>query len=210
MTAAAAGGMPMGDGASPFKVIGLIGDVCAGKSVAADVFAELGAEVFRADRVVHELLEEQEVKKEVVRAFGEGVLCEDGRVDRAALAECVFSDRNQLDALGRILYPRTHSRIREAVRSAQTAGRPAVVLDAPTLLESGGSAMADEIVYVSAPEARRQAWAAERGWPVEEIGRRERFLLSRSERMGAARRVFSNEGTVEDLKRQVLQYWEED
>ncbi len=190
-------------------VIGLIGDICAGKSVAAAVFAERGAALFCADRAVHELLKQEEVRKEVRSAFGDGVLGPDGQVDRAALAQAAFADRARLDALGRIIYPRIHARIREAVRGAQAAGRPAVVLDAPTLLESGGARMADEIVYVSAPEARRRAWAAERGWSAEEIERRERFLLPRAERVAAAGRVFENEGTVEDLKRQVLRYWEE-
>ena len=190
-------------------VIGLIGDICAGKSTLAAAFAERGASVLGADAAVHEILKEEDVRREVRTAFGDAVFGADGEVDRTALADEVFADPAQLKALGRIIYPRTRRRMREAIRTAEREGRPAVLLDAPTLLESGGADLAEVLLYVSAPEARRRAWAAERGWPADEVRRRERALLPRAERMAAAQYVFENNGSLADLAREVRRFWED-
>ena len=175
----------------------------------AGAFAERGARVFNADRAVHEILKQHDVKQQVRAAFGDAALGQDGEVDRAALADVVFADPAQLKALGRIIYPHTQRRMRRMIRAAEEQGAALVLLDAPTLLESGAADLVDQLVYVSAPESRRLAWAADRGWSADEIGRREQALLPRAERLRAAQHVFENNGSPADLDEQVRLFWEE-
>ncbi len=94
---------------SPDKiVIGLVGQVCAGKSAVAEAFRQHGARVYDADKSVHEIYARADVIEQVVALFGAGVLNDAGQVDRKALAAIVFSDAAQLKRLtNEIVFPRT-------------------------------------------------------------------------------------------------------
>ena len=192
------------------RVIGLIGDICAGKSAVADLLAQEGAEVVCADQMVHELLTEPDVQAEVRRAFSDEVFDAHGAVDRRKLAGRVFEDGARLARLGKILYPRTRLRMQAVIDTAAASDGPGtVVLDAPTLLESGNRDVADEVLYVSAPRARRAEWAEARGWTEDEIDRRGRHLLPEAARQKAADHVIVNDGSIEELRAKVRAFWNE-
>ena len=73
-------------------VLGLVGDICAGKSAVARALARRGARIFDADAAVHALYREPDVVAAVVEQFGPGVLDAAGQVDRRALGARVFAD----------------------------------------------------------------------------------------------------------------------
>jgi dephospho-CoA kinase len=194
-------------------VIGLVGQVCAGKSAVAAALNRRGARVFHADRVVHELYETEDVKTEVRALLGDGVFGPDGRVDRRKVAEAVFADATKLEELTRrILFPRVGRRVAQEVAAFRGAGKgsdTALVLDAPTLFEAGNEAVCDRLLFVSAPRARREEWArAQRGWDAGELARRERHLLSEEAKRARCDAVVENDGTWADLEHQVAELWE--
>ncbi len=185
-------------------VIGLVGQVCSGKSAVADAFRRHGARVYDADKAVHEIYARPDVIREVVAMFGPDVLNDNGQVDRKVLARIVFGERKQLKRLtSAIIFPRTGVAIESAIDAFRKSDAPALLLDAPSLFESGRHDVCDSIVYVNAPLARREAWAEKRGWLPGEIARRERMLDDESEKRRRADAILSNDGTLDNLDQQV-------
>ena len=86
--------------------VAITGGIGAGKSEALAAFARHGAAVISSDDIVHRLLQEDANVREALRErFGEGIFGDDGEVDRGAIAEIVFADREALDWLESLLHP---------------------------------------------------------------------------------------------------------
>ncbi len=182
-------------------VIGLTGGVGAGKSTVARALAKLGAVVYDADREVSHALADPQVKREIVARWGQEVLTEEGAVDRRALASIVFRNEADRKALEGIVHPRLGRARREAMERAVSEGAPAVVYDAPLLMEAGLDRECDAVIFVDAPEeARRTRVAQERGWSEEELGRREAAQLPVEEKRARARFVVHNKGDLAQLE----------
>src|SRR6185437_9092569 len=98
----------MAGGPPPF--IGLTGGMGAGKSEALATLERLGAATLSTDAVVHELLESDEVRDELVARFGDQV-APDGRIDRSAVATLVFEQPDERKWLEGILWPRVGQRV---------------------------------------------------------------------------------------------------
>ncbi len=135
------------------KVIGLTGGIGSGKSTMARVFETLGFPVFDADREALALYDnDPTLLPKVVELFGEGILLPDGRLNRMALANIVFSDESALKKLNALVHPRVAIRFEEW-KSRQHA--QAVIREAAILFESGSDADCDMVIAVTAPEALR-------------------------------------------------------
>ena len=187
----------------PRPVIGLVGQVCSGKSAVAEAFGKLGARIYDADKAVHALYERPDVTREVAAMFGSAVLDADGKVDRKALARIVFNDRSQLVRLTQgIIFPRTGAEMQKAIEDFKNSDATVLVLDAPALFESGRQDTCDTIVYVAAPLERREAWARKRGWIPGEIARREGMLENDDEKRRRADAIIMNDGTLDEVERQ--------
>jgi dephospho-CoA kinase len=132
------------------KVIGLTGSIGMGKTTGAALFRRRGVPVYDADRAVHKLSEKGgRAVPAIARAFP-GVVKE-GAVDRKALGAQVFNDAKALKKLESILHPLVAEERTAFLRRHQARRTPVVVLDIPRLFETGGEALADHIVVVSAP-----------------------------------------------------------
>lgn len=194
------------------KTIGLVGGVASGKSLVARMFAELGAGLLDADRVGHEVLsQDPEVKSALVSRWGEQILAPDGSIDRSAVAATVFASNGASNAEREFLESLLHPRIR-AKLAAQTAafageGRPAVVLDAPLLLEAGWGPQCDLVVLVDVPRATRLARARDRGWTEAEFARREAAQWSTDKKREHANAVIENSGSIDALRQNVRTFW---
>lgn len=185
-------------------VVGLVGQVCAGKSGVAAAFQRLGAQIYNADATVHEIYKRQDVKDEVRALFGDGVFDAEGNVDCKLLGKIVFSDKAKLKELtSKIIYPRTSRVIDQALKEFRESPAQVFLLDAPTLFEAGREGLCDNIVYVSAPRERRDEWAKKRGWDAGEIDRREAKLTCDDDKRKRADALIENSGTLGDLDRQV-------
>ena len=138
------------------KIIGLTGGIGMGKSTVAKAFRRARIPVFDADAAVHAL---QARGGRAVRLIGEAFpgAIRDGAVDRGALRAIAIPDPAAMRTLERILHPLVRAEERAFVARARRAGRPAVVLDIPLLLETGGERRVDTVLVVSAPHAVQRA-----------------------------------------------------
>ena len=86
-------------------VLGLCGQSGAGKTTALKALVALGAEVCDCDAVSRLVMSRgTDCTAEVVESFGDGVLRDDGEIDRKALGKIVFFDREKLERLTEITH----------------------------------------------------------------------------------------------------------
>lgn len=121
--------------------IGLIGGIASGKSAVAAGLARRGAVIFDADKIGHAMLQRVAVRDELVARWGAGILDGAGQVSRPAVAKLVFGDSDEakanLESLEQLLHPLIRAQIETEIRQLPDDAIPAVVIDAPLLIESG-------------------------------------------------------------------------
>ncbi|HEX3510269.1 MAG TPA: dephospho-CoA kinase [Solirubrobacteraceae bacterium] len=186
--------------AVPF--VGLTGGLGSGKSTALAALARLGAATISSDAVVHELYEGDELRDAVVERFGEDV-APGGSVDRSVLARRAFATAEDRAWLEQLLWPRVGARVAEwlaAARAQEPAPRAAVV-EVPLLFEAGMEPIYDATIAVLADEEVRAGRAAARGHAV--VDERAARQLSQDEKAARATFVVRNDGSEEDLEREL-------
>lgn len=186
--------------------VGLTGGLAGGKSTVARLLAERGATVVDADRLVAALYEPGEPgARAVAELFGEDLLDERGAVDRARLAERVFTDDPHEEArarLERAIHPLVRRRFAHlAERAAEATG--IVVLEATLLVEAGYGPDFDLVVSVEADPAVRLARAVARGLSEDEARRRLEAQGDGAARRAGADLILDNDGTLDELERAV-------
>ncbi len=176
--------------------VAITGGIGAGKSEALAAFARHGAAVVSSDEIVHRLLREDEgVRRALLERFGERILDEAGQIDRAAIAEIVFADREALAWLEGLLHPLV---VREYLEWREQLGRlpnpPAVcVTEVPLLYEVGGETRFDAVVAITAPP---ELLARRASVPLDA---RQTRLLPDEEKARRADYAYANDGTLEQL-----------
>ena len=188
-------------------VIGLCGNLCAGKSTVAGIFSELGARVIDADEVSRFITEPgKPAFEKIKREFGSAVIGADGKIDREKLGIAVFSDAKKRKALEAITHPAIRDEIAARAEKASASGAKAVVIEA-ALLSRGGALgeIIDHLVLVDASEEKKIERAAKRdGFDEAEAKRR---LESQEGRNPDYDFVIENSGDLEDLKEKVEELW---
>lgn len=188
-------------GATPF--VGLTGGLGAGKSTALGLLGELGAATISADAIVHELYQGDHVRDLVVQRWGTGVLGADGAVDRSAIAQQVFVDKDERQWLEGMIWPLVGQRLVEFRHQPGHEGRRprAAVVETPLLFEAGMAPLYDSTIAVIAPETVRRERALARGHAA--VDEREARQLTQDEKAARADHVVVNDGTPEDLRRKL-------
>jgi dephospho-CoA kinase len=188
-------------------LVGLTGGIGSGKSTVSARLAELGARVVDADAIVRQVQEPgTDVFSGIVERFGDGVVGEDGALDRQAIADIVFNDPDELKALNEIVHPAVGVEIaRQLLEAAETDD--VVVLDVPLLVESGRDDMAAIVVVDVDPEVAVARLVEHRGFDEADARARMARQVSREDRLAKATKVLDNSGTVDDLLAQVDALW---
>ena len=191
-------------------VIGLTGGIGTGKTEVSRLLQELGAEVINADQVGHEAYTpHSEAWEEVVKAFGDNILQENGEIDRRKLGSIVFADPENLATLNGIMHPRMAAIVREKLRGLETQGVEVAVVEAAVLFEASWDTLVNEVWTTESPEEFVVARLQERnGFEPDEIRKRIASQMSSDERFRRATEVVSNSGELPDLENTVKEIWE--
>ncbi|MBN1837165.1 MAG: dephospho-CoA kinase [Spirochaetales bacterium] len=131
--------------------MGVAGGYCTGKDALVSVLEGRGFRQIDVDSLGHAALRDPEVRREIVAAFGPGVLGPDGTVDRKGLGAVVFRDRRGLRRLEAILHPRMSARVEQLLEHAGSR----VVINAAILFRMGLQRHCDFVICVRAPLAAR-------------------------------------------------------
>jgi len=114
--------------------VGLTGGIASGKSLVANMFAKLGAELLDADQVAREVVAPGEPALAAIRAaFGAQVLSARGELDRAALRKLVFADPDKRRTLDELLHPLIRARL---LARLDQVSRPYAIVAVPLLVET--------------------------------------------------------------------------
>lgn len=204
---------------APF-LIGLTGGIACGKSTVIAMLAALGARTIDADGVTHRVQQPgTPVFRQIVAAFGEGVVAPDGALDRRRLGAIVFGDPARLRQLEQIVHPAVRAEIRAFIDEAARAGgygtrpgapaRPVVVIDAIKLIESGWAAECDQVWVVICPEEQQvERLVTTRGMSEAEARQRIAAQPPQASRLPHAAVVIDNGGTQAATRAQVEAAWQ--
>ena len=191
------------------KIIGLTGGSGAGKSVVAAEFQKLGAGIVDADAIYRKLCDENlDMLSELENEFGD-ILTIDKKLDRAKLANIVFSDKNKLKKLNEITICYIKKASDEKFKALKDKGIKIAIYDAPTLFQTGTNSMCNGVIGI----------IADRNIRIERIIKRDNI----SEKAAVARidaqpddkfyydrcqYIIKNNVSHETLKNQVKQLWQ--
>jgi dephospho-CoA kinase len=191
------------------KIIGITGDIGAGKTEVSRILEGLGAEVISADAMGRlAYAPGTEGWRRVVEEFGEEVLAPGGEVDRTKLGVTVFSDERRLRKLNAIVHPLIRSMVEKRLEELGDRGAPVAVVEVVLLLEAGWAGLVDEVWVVAADEDVAVARAAARsGLELEAIRARARAQMPQSERVARADVVVENNESLESLRVRVSELW---
>ncbi|HUL84102.1 MAG TPA: dephospho-CoA kinase [Actinomycetota bacterium] len=190
-------------------LLGLTGGLGSGKSTVAEMLHARGAVVLDADAFAREaVVGGSEGFRRVVQRFGAGVVGADGELDRAKLASIVFADRPSLADLEAIVHPEVRRLMADGIQENLDTDR-VVVLVNPLLIEMGTHRDCDVVVVVSVAPETQVARSVARGMAEDDVRARIAAQLPLEERSRAADVLLDNEGSLEDLEREVDVLWRE-
>lgn len=134
-----------------FLLVGLTGSIATGKSTVSRMFAHLGARVLDADLLAREVvMPGQPAYLKIVEEFGQGVVQEDGTLDRKALGAIVFAEPARRKRLEEITHPAIAARQQRILSVLdEEAFEGIVIWDVALLFETGGVAKMDRVVVVA-------------------------------------------------------------
>ena len=144
----------------------------------------------------------------MVDAFGKEILTGSDEIDRKKLGAIVFGDPAELARLNSIMHPRMYRMMEERLEGLRSEGCGAAVIEAALLIEADWQPLTDEVWVVTAPEDDAVSRTAARsGLSKDAVRVRIGSQMGQSERVKHADVVIQNDGTLEDLRRQVTEAW---
>ena len=185
-------------------VLGLTGQTGAGKSTLCRYLQQKGCTVIDADQVARNVVEKGSACiADIVLEFGVEYLTMDGNLNRRKLGESVFTDKAKLKKLNDIMFPYIINNIKEKIAEAKEASEGIIILDAPTLFESGCDKFCDKVISVIASQDVRCHRIIERDGLSEEEAM-PRITAQHSDSFYTERSwmVLQNNSDVDDLKQQ--------
>ncbi len=183
--------------------VGLTGGIASGKTTISNLFAKRGIKVIDTDVISRNLLEPGELAYRLVcDHFGDGIVRDDGDIDRVGLREIVFTMPDQKTWLETMLHPLIYQRSHEAIIANAPADYALVVV--PLLFETSFQALVDRILVVDCPAEQQ----------IERLLKRDRIdqtlalkmlaqQLDNSARLARAHDIIENREDGADLEAQV-------
>jgi dephospho-CoA kinase len=131
--------------------VGLTGGIGSGKTAVSTLFHKLGTPIIDTDIIAHDLVNnDPSVLKNIVAAFGTGILDQSGKVDRKKMANVVFSNNENKQQLEAILHPEIKNEVNRQIQdfNASNTPPPYVIIVIPLLLETDFHDLVDRILVV--------------------------------------------------------------
>lgn len=186
-------------------ILGITGALGAGKTAVAAMFSKHGFLHINADEIGHRLLEQESIKKKIIRAFGREIIS--GKtIDRAKLRSVVFSSQRKREELNRIIHPAIRQKVKSIIRQSN---RRDAIIDAALLVEAKAVSLVDKVIVVKASQTEREKRLVKgRKWTRQEISRIAKSQLSQEKKVEYADWVVDNSGPLNKTRQQVARILE--
>ena len=189
-------------------LVGLTGGIGSGKSTVSAMLSAKGAVIIDGDAIARELQQPgTPVLAAIAARFGGDVIDSEGRLIRAALAEIVFPQPQELAALNEIVHPALAVEIRRRI-DAEAGGDRIVVLDMPLLAEKPRNGLCGVVVVDIDPSIARERLINFRQMKGDDVDARMARQSSREQRRAIADLIIDNSGDLHKLAIAVDQAWE--
>lgn len=187
------------------------GGIGSGKSTLMHFFEKQGAGVLLADEVGHENLFNEEMKAELVEAFGSEILDTKGEIIRSELATRAFSTPENTKLMDSITQPRLYD---GCLRHLDDLGKTHKVVVLEMAILDGRDDFykhADIVIAVTtSPEVRIKRLMESRGFSEEDARNRLARQVPEEQRLAIADVVFTNDGTLDEFEAQIQTWWDKE
>ena len=183
-------------------VIGLTGQSGAGKTLISYIFEREGFGIINCDHIAREVTHAGSQCNNELAKYFPSCFDKDLVLDRRALGQIVFSDKDKLELLNSIIFKYIRKTIDEKTAELSRCCE-FILLDAPTLFEAGADTQCDIIVSVIASEKTRLSRVIERDG-IDERSAAQRFSSQKSEDYFKTHSdyIIINEGSRDDAAAQ--------
>ena len=177
----------------------ITGSIASGKSTVVNLLKERGFSVIDADVIAYEQLEI--CKREIVKAFGEQILDEAGRIDRKKLGAIVFREPKKLKNLEQILHPKIKAEIFFKASQLEDLGQVYFV-DIPLFFEKKDRyAEFKNVAVIYAPkELLLSRLMSRNGLSLNEAKARVELQMDIEKKRKMAKFIIDNSSDMEHLK----------
>jgi dephospho-CoA kinase len=190
-------------------LLGLTGNIAAGKSTIAAALVSRGATLIDSDVAARAAVAPgTPALRAIVARFGASMLQHDGTLDRAAMGAMVFADADARHALEAIVHPAVEAARQAAVSAARALGAQVVVCDIPLLFEARLAWHFPRILLVDAPAAvRLERMVRTRGLSPDDAGARIRAQMPAALKRPRADLVIDNASDSDALHARLDAVW---
>lgn len=191
------------------KIIGLTGGIASGKSTVSNILREKGFKVIEADKIARKVVEEgKPAYKEITDFFGDSILNIDKSINRQALGDIVFSNKELLKQLNRITHPKIYAEIRRNIKNL-CQKYETIFVDIPLLFEELENINKNNIyfhqvwlVYVD-ENIQVDRLMKRNGLGLEKALERIKLQIPLAKKMKMADIVIDNSKNIESLNNQI-------
>lgn len=135
--------------------IAITGNIASGKSYAEKILAQVGFSVLDTDKIAHQLLENDDVRKKIIISFFGMDILEDGKISRPKLGKLVFTNPILKQKIESILHPLIKIEIDKFFKLKENSGEKVVFVAVPLLFEAKFESMFDKILLICADDKTR-------------------------------------------------------
>ncbi len=192
--------------------VGLTGGIATGKSFVLSVLRELGCEAMDADQTAREVVEPgQPAFNEIVAHFGQEVVGEDGKLNRAKLGAIIFNNPAEREKLNSIVHPRVfEAQARWMVEVERRNPQAIVIIDAALMIETGSYRRFDKVVVVHCePDIQLQRLMERNNLTKEEAVARISSQMPSAEKLKFADFAINTSLGFDDTRRQIVSLYEQ-
>ncbi len=132
------------------KKVGITGGIGSGKTTVCRIFEAIGIPVYYADDKAKILMtESKSLVRRIKQLLGEDAYTSTGKLNRAYVADIIFSDQKKLEQLNALVHPAVWE---DGEKWNDAQNSPYTLKEAALLFESGGHQLLDAVITVTAPE----------------------------------------------------------
>jgi len=187
------------------KLVGLTGGIASGKSTVAEILKRQGAAIINADVLAREVVEPgHQAWTEIVNTFGTAVLQPDRALDRQKLRAIIFDDPDARKKLESIIHPQVRALAEQRIREHAAAGYAVIVYEVPLLFEGNLQEWLRPVILVACDvDTQRNRLQSRDNLSAAQAQKHIDAQMSLEAKRRLADYVIENNGSLEDLKRQV-------